>query len=227
MQYERNFWFFEIVVMSVKQIMTGALGTLKPGTPIQVGLAVLVMFLYLMVLLRFTPFQSDADDVLAFVSALATLSITMIGLFLKLDQGAESQSFDPIVMGNILVAITLFVIVTTFLNMALIKFQCWSYIKSNLSPRSLSPVSSSDLFPIESKISSKQSRVVPKTLKRRKSLDSTLIERAMVHNHVIKLENLHTEEHSKLLEAIQARKIKADGRLLQRLKERKKKGGTK
>ena len=226
-QYERNFWFFEIVVMTVKQMMTGALGTLKPGTPIQVGLAVLVMFLYLMVLLRFTPFQSDADDVLAFVSTLATLLITMIGLFLKLDQRAEPQSFDPIVMGNILVAITLFVIATTFLNMVLIKFECWSSIKSKLSPRSLSPLSSSDLSPIESKISSKQSHVVPKALKRRKSLDSTLIERAMTHNHVIKLQKSHTEQHSKSLEAIQARKRKANGRLLQRLKERKKKGGAK
>ena len=116
----------------------------------------------------------------------------------------------------------------------LIKFQCWSYVKSNLSPRSLSSVSPSGVFPIESKINSKQSHVVPKTLKRhmskltrRKSLDSTLIERAMVHNHVIKLEKLHTEEHSKSLEAIQARQLKANGRLLQRLKERKKKGGTK
>jgi hypothetical protein len=232
MQYERNFWFFEIVVMTVKQIMTGALGTLKPGTPIQIGLAVLVTFLYLMVLLRFSPFQSDADDLLAFVSALATLFITMIGLFLKLDQGAEPQSFDPILMGDILIAITLFVIAATFLNLVLVKFQCWSYITSNLSPRSLSSVSPSGVFPIESKINSKQSHVVPKTLKRhmskltrRKSLDSTLIERAMVHNHVIKLEKLLTEEHSKSLEAIQARQLKANGRLLQRLKERKKRGG--
>ena len=80
MQYENNFWFFEIVVMIVKQIMTGALGILKPGTPIQVGLAVLTMFMYLMFLLRFTPFKQDADDMLAFISTLATLFIAMIGL---------------------------------------------------------------------------------------------------------------------------------------------------
>ena len=59
--------------MLVKQIMTGALGILKPGTPIQVGLAVLTMFIYLMVLLRFTPFRSSADDMLAYISTLATL----------------------------------------------------------------------------------------------------------------------------------------------------------
>ena len=45
--------FFEIVVMLVKQTMTGALGILEPGTPVQVGLAVLIMFIYLMVLLKF------------------------------------------------------------------------------------------------------------------------------------------------------------------------------
>jgi hypothetical protein len=62
-------------------------------------------------------------------------------------------------------------------------------------------------------------------LTRRKSLDSTLIERAMVHNDVIKLQKSHTEHHSKSLEAIQARKIEANGRLLRRLKERKQRGG--
>ena len=89
--------------------MTGALGILEPGTPIQVGLAVLVMFVYLMVLLRFTPYKSNADDMLAYISTSATLFIAMIGLFLKLDENSEAdrKHFDPHIMGNILVGITI------------------------------------------------------------------------------------------------------------------------
>jgi len=30
--YEKEYWWFEIIVMITKQIMTGALGVLKPGT---------------------------------------------------------------------------------------------------------------------------------------------------------------------------------------------------
>jgi len=48
----------------------------------------------------------------------------------------------------------------------------------------------------------------------------------MVHNHVIKLQQSHTEHHSKSLEAIQARKGRATVRLLQRLEKRKKKGAA-
>jgi hypothetical protein len=132
-QYEKNFWYFEIVVIIVKQIMTGALGILEPGTPIQVGLAVLVMFVYLMVLLRFTPYKSNADDMLAYISTSATLFIAMIGLFLKLDENSEAdrKHFDPHIMGNILVGITIAVIIFTFLNLIFIKGKIWYYIERN------------------------------------------------------------------------------------------------
>jgi hypothetical protein len=30
--YEKEYWWFEIIIMITKQIMTGALGVLKPGT---------------------------------------------------------------------------------------------------------------------------------------------------------------------------------------------------
>ena len=130
MQYENEYWFFEIVVMLVKQIMTGALGILKPGTPIQAGLAVLTMFIYLMVLLRFTPFRSSADDMLAYISTLATLFIAMIGLFLKLDEQSEREerNFDPEIMGTLLVAITVVVTFLTILNLVLIKTSFWDQI---------------------------------------------------------------------------------------------------
>lgn len=120
--------------MIVKQIMTGALGILEPGTPIQVGLAVLVMFVYLMVLLRFTPYKSNADDMLAYISTSATLFIAMIGLLMKLDEHSEAgrKNFDPHIMGIILVGITVAVIIFTFLNLIFLKCKIWSHIERKL-----------------------------------------------------------------------------------------------
>ena len=102
---------FEILVMTVKQIMTGALGVLKPGSPNQMVAAVLTMFIYLMVLLRLSPFKESADDAIAFVCALGTVLMTMIGLLMNLDERPDKspdkwEHFDPAIMGKILIGIT-------------------------------------------------------------------------------------------------------------------------
>lgn len=101
---------FEILVMTVKQIMTGALGVLKPGSPNQMVAAVLTMFIYLMVLLRLSPFKESADDAIAFVCALGTVLMTMIGLLMNLDERPDKdpnwKHFNPDIMGKILIGIT-------------------------------------------------------------------------------------------------------------------------
>ena len=215
-QYEKEFWFFEIVVVLVKQIMTGALGVFKPGTPIQVGMAVLVMFIYLMVLLRFTPFKSSADDMLAYVSTIATLFIAMVGLFLKLDEQSESheQNFNRDAMGDLLVAITLAVIFLTFLNLILIKMKVWDRIEK-LVPSNTT--GTKDFNSATSSGSHAKRNVKSNGIQRRLTAN---IQNVVVHhkaNTVIINAEEHRNEHRKRV-SIQMNKSKA--KLESRLKKR-------
>ena len=121
LQYEPEFWWFELIIISTKMLMTGALGVVEPGSPIQIALAVVVMLTYNMLVLKLSPYQANGDDVMSFISGLGTVIITFIGLLLKLDVNSTPQNFDIAIVDTILLFVSMTVIVISLLNL----FRIW------------------------------------------------------------------------------------------------------
>ena len=85
-QYEEEYWFFEVFVVLEKMILTGGMCLVADGSAIQTLSALLVSFFYMMMVLKTGPFLHDNDDVLSFVTSLQ-LVLTFLGaLVLQMDQ---------------------------------------------------------------------------------------------------------------------------------------------
>jgi heme/copper-type cytochrome/quinol oxidase subunit 2 len=61
-QYEPYYWWYELVNILTKMLMTGALCIVTPGSPVQLVTAILIMSIYMIAILKMTPFQSSSDD---------------------------------------------------------------------------------------------------------------------------------------------------------------------
>ena len=91
MQYEPEYWWFELVILLNKTIMCGGLVVLSPGSPSQVLCAVLIMLFHLLVVLRLAPYMKDSEDVSSFVSSLG-LTLIYIGALMKMLE--DMKGFD-------------------------------------------------------------------------------------------------------------------------------------
>ena len=88
-QYEEEYWFFEVFVVLEKMILTGGMCLVADGSAIQTLSALLVSFFYMMMVLKTGPFLHDNDDVLSFVTSLQ-LVLTFLGaLVLQMDQSID------------------------------------------------------------------------------------------------------------------------------------------
>ena len=85
-QYEPQYWYFEVIVIIYKMLMTGMLSIVAPGSPVQMVCAILIMQVFLLIVLKLSPYKSDPDDVSVFVSLLALVLITLGGLVLIMDR---------------------------------------------------------------------------------------------------------------------------------------------
>ena len=121
LQYEPEFWWFELIIISTKMLMTGALGVVEPGSPIQILLAVVVMLTYNLLVLKLSPYKASGDDVMSFISGFGTVIITFSGLLLKLDANSTPQNFDSAIVDTILLFVSITVIVISLLNL----FRIW------------------------------------------------------------------------------------------------------
>jgi len=110
-QYEEKFWWFELVIVLHKMFMTGALCILAPGSSAQPLVATLFQMMFLLVILKAAPYESDGDDKSSFVSAL-TLTLTMLCAFAVMAADpADSDAFSGEVVGYVLVIISIFCLV--------------------------------------------------------------------------------------------------------------------
>merc|ERR1712195_451861 len=92
MQYEPKFWYFEIIIIMHKCIMTGAMVVVENGTPMQPLVATFIQLMFLLVVLKMAPYNDDLDDWSSFVCSLA-LMLTTLGGFLLM---VSNKNLDPI-----------------------------------------------------------------------------------------------------------------------------------
>jgi hypothetical protein len=118
---EEEYWYFEVFVILEKMVLTGGMCLVADGSTVQTVVAFLVSFVYMMFVLRTTPFLHDNDDVLSFVTSLQ-LVLTFLGaLILQMDQAiartpaapnsetmettTSMEQFDPKTIGYFLIVI--------------------------------------------------------------------------------------------------------------------------
>ena len=164
------------------------------------------MFLYLLIALELKPYHNFADDMLSLVTTVSMLLIAMCGLLLKLDESAPQgeKNFNPLIMGNALVALTSFTIFCCLLNLVLIKMKVWVLVEKRWGAKGSS---------------------VNSTLSR--SLSHGMIATAVVHHKAVKIQSSHAEARLDVIAKVEKRRIGAKKRTKLRLAKRRKEKGAK
>ena len=168
------------------------------------------MFLYLLIVLELKPYQNFADDLLSLATTVSMLMITMCGLLLKLDESAPQgeKNFNPIIMGNALVALTSLTIFCCLLNLVLIKMKVWVLVEKRWGAKGSSVNSTLSCSSVNSTLS--------------RSLSHGMIATAVVHHKAVKIQSSHAEARLDVIAKVEKRRIGAKKRTKLRLAKRRK-----
>ena len=104
LQYEPKYWWFEMVVILQKMIMTGAMCVVAQGSSVQLLIAILVMLMYMLVVLKTAPFEEDTEDWSAFVACVA-FTLTTIGGFALIMDDPTTRTYESYVLAIVLIGI--------------------------------------------------------------------------------------------------------------------------
>merc|ERR1711998_337839 len=102
----------EIVEMIRKVFLCGGLIAIASGTSLQIIIAILVQFVYLLVIERTTPYDEFHDDFVQLVGSVQLFLTLFTGLILNLQQGTEKSMSEVEIngIGTLLVIINFNVI---------------------------------------------------------------------------------------------------------------------
>ena len=82
LQYEPNFWYWEVIVIFKKMILTGVMCVVGAGSSAQLVIALLVVLVYMQLVLKLAPFVDNTDDWLSFTTSFQLLVTLLGGLLL-------------------------------------------------------------------------------------------------------------------------------------------------
>ena len=105
LQYEEKYWWFEMVVVLQKMIMTGAMCVIAPGSSLQLLAAVLVTLIYMLLVLKTAPYEEDSEDYTSFVACL-TLTLTTVGGLLLITDHLSTPTYESTLLGALLIAMS-------------------------------------------------------------------------------------------------------------------------
>jgi hypothetical protein len=114
LQYEPEYWWFEMVVILQKMIMTGAMCVVAQISSVQLLIAIMVMLMYMLLVLKTAPFEADSEDWTAFVACVALTLTTLGGLVLIMDD-PTTRTYESAVLAVILIGINVLCIATEIL----------------------------------------------------------------------------------------------------------------
>ena len=87
--YKPEAWWWEIVLLSQKLLLTGLIIFIKPDTASQLAAAFLISMTFLVLHVCYKPFADSKEEDLCFVSNLSITLTLFCGLLLKLDVSEE------------------------------------------------------------------------------------------------------------------------------------------
>ncbi len=97
--YKKSFWYWEVIEMIRKMLLTGGMVLVAPGSSSQILWAEIVCLIYLLLVLKAAPFQNNTDDWLAFAASLQLFFVFMSAFALKTDSSDSSAVYEPAAMG--------------------------------------------------------------------------------------------------------------------------------
>jgi hypothetical protein len=107
--YEPDYWFFEIIEMMRKLVLTAGLVLVSPGSTAQIFLGILVCFFYCCATMNMKPLLDESDDHLSQAASVQLFMTLLTGLVLKVDVSSEGR-YEQMVVGGLLI----------FMNVAII-----------------------------------------------------------------------------------------------------------
>jgi hypothetical protein len=104
--YEQKYYWFEVLIMTHKCFMTGALVLIGENSTVQPLTGSLFQFGFLLCVLKCSPYDSDDDDLAAFVSSMAIYLTTVGGMVLiTRDSAMGGKSFDDVFLSVFFITI--------------------------------------------------------------------------------------------------------------------------
>lgn len=111
-----------MAVILQKMIMTGAMCVVAPGSSVQLLIAILVMFMYTLLVLKTAPYEKDSEDWSSFIACVALTLTTIGGFALVKDDGG---TYESSILAVILISLN---VVSIALNIIIILiFDCGIY----------------------------------------------------------------------------------------------------
>merc|ERR1712166_1502932 len=94
--YEEEWPYWEVALQFQKCILTGAMCAIKPGSPMQLLIAMLACLAYMLLLLHAGPYKGNLEDSLAFGTSLCLTVSLMFGFALITDYPeTPNNAYDP------------------------------------------------------------------------------------------------------------------------------------
>ena len=88
-----------MLIIIKKCILTGAMAVILPGSPAQLVIAILIVFIDLLFTMKLEPFQDNTDDLLAFITSLQMVLTLLLALTKcvydsRIPQGGDGANVD-------------------------------------------------------------------------------------------------------------------------------------
>ena len=114
LQYEEKYWYWELVEMLKKIFFTGMLLVIGNGMSSTIAIAIIVQFLYILVVEKHGPYTNDRDDFVQFIASVQLFFTLLAAFMFKLQANNTKESMnetDNEILGVILIIINSSVII--------------------------------------------------------------------------------------------------------------------
>lgn len=130
--YKENRWWFEIVELMRKLVLTSIIIFVSQGTASQIFIGILVTIMFMMVAQEIRPFQERNDYVLQVYSQFVLLLCLVMAMMLMYDNaasGSDKENYDSDAMGVGLIFCAASVFALTFILLSLLVIQTTKSVK--------------------------------------------------------------------------------------------------
>jgi uncharacterized membrane protein len=121
--YKPEFWFFEVIETVRRLMMTGCLGTVKPGSFTQLSAGLLMSIAYVVCISNLHPYVESRDNCIAILTGCQLVLVFMTAMFMKFQaEAVGGDDYDGVGMGAILITSY----VATF-----VLFLVWAFVQKD------------------------------------------------------------------------------------------------
>lgn len=115
--YHCQCWFWEVIELGRKLILTSALALVEPGSATQVTVGVLIAFLMVVLNLRLKPYADAQLNVVNTVAQLNLLAFLFVALLLKVEiDGSDGVFFNALVFALSVIPVVMPVVLRLFVR---------------------------------------------------------------------------------------------------------------